>query len=67
MPFVTAGDLNVHYIEHGAGEPVLLLHGNWATCGWWEPTLNLLPSGYHGIAPDMRGRGRRKDRITTTV
>ena len=58
MPFVTAGDLNVHYIEHGAGEPVLLLHGNWATCGWWEPTLNLLPSGYHGIAPDMRGRGK---------
>jgi len=58
MPFVTAGDLNVHYIEHGAGEPVLLLHGNWATCSWWEPTLNLLPSGYHGIAPDMRGRGK---------
>ncbi len=58
MPFTAAGDLNVHYIERGVGEPVIFLHGNWATCGWWEPTLNLLPEGYRGIAPDMRGRGK---------
>jgi len=58
MPFVKAGDLHVHYLEAGVGEPVLFVHGNWASAGWWEPCLARLPAGYHGLAPDMRGRGR---------
>ena len=58
MPFVKAGDLRVHYLEAGEGEPVLFVHGNWASAGWWEPCLARLPVGYHGLAPDMRGRGR---------
>ena len=58
MPFVKAGDLRVHYLEAGEGEPVLFVHGNWASAGWWEPCLTRLPVGYHGLAPDMRGRGR---------
>lgn len=57
MSFVQAGDLTVHYREHGSGAPVMLLHGNWATGAWWEPTLALLPDGFRGLAPDMRGRG----------
>jgi pimeloyl-ACP methyl ester carboxylesterase len=57
MPTVKANDLNVHYIERGAGEPIVFVHGNWATAGWWEPTLEQLPDGWRGIAPDMRGRG----------
>lgn len=58
MPFVYAGDLRVHYLEAGAGEPVLFVHGNWASAGWWEPALARLPAGYRGLAPDLRGRGR---------
>jgi pimeloyl-ACP methyl ester carboxylesterase len=58
MAFVRAGDLNVHFIEAGAGEPVLFVHGNWASAGWWEPALERLPAGYRGVAPDLRGRGR---------
>ena len=58
MPFVKASDLHVHYLEAGAGEPVLFIHGNWASAGWWEPCLARLPVGYHGLAPDMRGRGK---------
>jgi pimeloyl-ACP methyl ester carboxylesterase len=58
MPFIEAGDLNVHYLELGAGEPILLVHGNWATSSWWEPVLERLPAGYRGLAPDVRGRGR---------
>lgn len=58
MPFVHAGDLSVHYIEQGAGDPVVLVHGNWAIGAWWLPTLARLPQGLRGIAPDLRGRGR---------
>ena len=58
MPFVKAGDLNVHYIEQGEGEPVLLVHGNWVTNSTWLPVLERLPAGLRGIAPDVRGRGK---------
>jgi pimeloyl-ACP methyl ester carboxylesterase len=57
MPEVQAGDLQVHYIERGKGEPIVLVHGNWSTSSWWEPVLERLPEGYRGIAYDMRGRG----------
>jgi len=58
MPFVEAGDLRVHYIERGEGEPIVLIHGNWATSSWWEPVLERIPSGYRGLAYDVRGRGK---------
>jgi len=57
MPAVRADDLEVGYREAGHGTPLVLLHGNWATSSWWEPTLARLPDGRRGIAPDMRGRG----------
>lgn len=58
MPFVQAGDLRVHYREAGAGEPVIFIHGNWASGAWWERVLERLPAGYRGLAPDLRGRGQ---------
>jgi pimeloyl-ACP methyl ester carboxylesterase len=58
MPQIQASDLNVHYIEHGEGTPVVLVHGNWSTSSWWGPVLERLPSGLRGIAYDVRGRGR---------
>ena len=57
MPFVEAGDQRVHYLDVGAGAPVLFIHGNWASAGWWEPLLARLPAAYRGLAPDLRGRG----------
>ncbi len=57
MPSVRAGDLDVRFTEAGAGTPTVLVHGNWATSSWWEPTLARLPAGRRAIAPDMRGRG----------
>lgn len=48
--------------EHGAGEPVLLIHGfsssysvNWVTPGWVKA---LTEAGYRAIAFDNRGHGR---------
>ena len=58
MPCIRCGDLNVFYLENGAGTPVVFIHGNWATSSWWEPVLARLPDGLRGIAYDIRGRGR---------
>lgn len=60
MPRVRAGDLEVSYLEAGAGSPLVLVHGNWATSSWWEPTLARLEPGRRAFAYDMRGRGRTR-------
>jgi pimeloyl-ACP methyl ester carboxylesterase len=58
MPSISVGDLNVHYIEQGSGDPVLLIHGNTASSVWWEPTFaRMADAPYRLIAPDLRGRG----------
>jgi pimeloyl-ACP methyl ester carboxylesterase len=58
MPFISSGALQVYYLEHGSGTPVVFVHGNWATSSWWEPLLAQLPEGWRGLAYDLRGRGR---------
>ncbi len=62
MPFINSGDLNVHYIENGTQGglgTIVFVHGNWATSSWWEPVLaSPLTKPWHGIAYDVRGRGR---------
>lgn len=40
------------------GVPVLFVHGNVSSSVFWEDTLDALPGGYRGIAPDLRGFGR---------
>lgn len=47
------------YIESGPqdGVPVLMIHGNLATCRFYEHVMEAAPDGYRFIAPDMRGFG----------
>ena len=39
------------------GQPVLLVHGNVSSSLFYQETLLALPSGFRGIAPDLRGFG----------
>lgn len=43
--------------EAGDGEPVLLVHGNLSSGAVWYEQLHMLPTGFRGIAPDLRGYG----------
>jgi pimeloyl-ACP methyl ester carboxylesterase len=49
------GGVSLHYVRHGGGQPVLLVHG-WPGF-WFEWNKNILPLAGHFdvIAPDMRG------------
>ena len=40
------------------GRPVLLVHGNLVTGGWWRDVAAALPDDVRVIAPDLRGFGR---------
>src|SRR5436189_4726399 len=56
-----AGAVTVHYVEHGAGRPVLVLHG--AGVDHREPEACFEPAfrgatGFRRIYPDLPGMGR---------
>ena len=56
-----AGEIAIHYVEHGAGRPVLVLHG--AGVDHREAEACLEPvfggiAGYRRIYPDLPGMGR---------
>jgi pimeloyl-ACP methyl ester carboxylesterase len=56
------GDVEIDFLDEGAGEPVVLIHGfasnkeiNWVHPGW---ITALTRAGYRAIALDDRGHGR---------
>lgn len=59
--FVDVNGLKTHYIEAGAGSPVILVHGGGAGAdgyGNWRATIPLLATEFRVIAVDMLGFGR---------
>jgi non-heme chloroperoxidase len=64
MPFVTVGtensaDIQIHYEDHGSGQPVVLVHGYPLNGNSWErQERELLAAGYRAISYDRRGFGR---------
>jgi non-heme chloroperoxidase len=64
MPLIKVGtengaDIELHYNDHGAGEPVVLIHGYLVGGSSWERQERaLLAAGYRCISYDRRGFGR---------
>jgi non-heme chloroperoxidase len=64
MPTVTVGrensaDIEIYYEDHGAGQPVVLIHGYpLSGRGWDKQVPALLEAGYRVITYDRRGFGR---------
>ena len=63
MPYVAVGrentgDIRIYYEDHGAGAPVVLVHGYLADGHSWEKQeAALLSAGYRVITYDRRGGG----------
>ena len=49
------------------GTPVLFVHGNASSATFWEETMLALPSGYRGVAPDLRGYGDTEDKRVDAI
>lgn len=47
----------LHWEEHGEGEPLLWLHGGMGCGADWRYLFKDPPAGYRLIAPDLRGHG----------
>ena len=56
-------ETTVHYVEHGAGQPVLVLHGagvdHREAGACFEPVFDAV-AGFRWIYPDLPGMGRTK-------
>lgn len=57
MPEATVNDITIHYVRHGAGTPLLLLHGLGSSSEDWENQVPVLAESYDVIVPDFRGHG----------
>ena len=51
-------DVQLHYIEQGQGQPLILLHGNGESCDYFEHQIAHFSGQYHVIALDTRGHGK---------
>jgi haloalkane dehalogenase len=57
--YVEVGGLRMHYVDEGAGRPVLLLHGEPSWSYLYRKMIPLIASaGLRAIAPDLVGFGR---------
>lgn len=59
MPYHATAQHRLFYQQAGAGpQPLILLHGSFATSRWWQPVLSLLPGDHFTCyAPDLPGCG----------
>jgi non-heme chloroperoxidase len=64
MPFIKVGtensaDIEIYYEDHGAGQPVVLIHGYPLSGRAWDRQVPvLLEAGYRVLTYDRRGFGR---------
>lgn len=54
----TVNGLELYFEVHGAGEPLLLLHGFSGSSQDWKSSIETLSPQFQLIVPDLRGHGR---------
>ena len=55
--YVEANGIRVHYVRHGEGFPLVLLHG-WPEFWYvWRKNIPVLAESFDVVAPDLRGFG----------
>jgi len=70
MPYITvgrenSGDIDLYYEDHGAGQPVVLIHGYpLSSASWEKQSMALLAAGYRVVAYDRRGFGKSSQPTT---
>lgn len=59
--YVQTGPVNTWYDEHGAGAPLVLLHGGLVDSRFFEPNIPALAERFHVYTPERRGQGHTPD------
>src|SRR5437879_8483618 len=56
--YAAVNGINLYCETHGAGRPLILLHGGLMSSETFGPVLPLLAQRHQVIAPDLQGHGR---------
>jgi pimeloyl-ACP methyl ester carboxylesterase len=59
--YAKVNGLELYYETHGAGRPMILLHGGLGSGEMFGPVLTQLTQGHQVITPDLQGHGRTAD------
>ncbi len=59
--YLDAGGVHTYYEVEGEGEPVVMLHGGFATIETWGAQTQALADRYRVYLPERRGHGRTPD------
>ena len=59
--YAEVNGLNLYFETHGAGRPLILLHGGLGSGEMFGPILPALTERHQVIAPDLQGHGRTAD------
>ncbi len=59
--YAEVNGINLYYETHGAGHPMMLLHGGLASSEMFGPILPTLADHHQVIAVDLQGHGRTAD------
>src|SRR2546428_10667053 len=59
--YAKVNGLNLYYETHGAGRPLILLHGGVGSGEMFGPVLPQLAERHQVITPDLQGHGRTAD------
>ena len=59
--YAQVNGINLHYETHGAGRPLILLHGGLGSGEMFGPILPTLAERHQVIAVDLQGHGRTAD------
>ncbi|MCC2628226.1 MAG: alpha/beta hydrolase fold protein, partial [Thermomicrobiales bacterium] len=61
--YAPVNGLQMYYEIHGAGEPLVLLHGAFGAIDQWGPILTTLAESHQVIAVELQGHGHTADII----
>ena len=59
--YAAVNGINLYYETHGAGRPLILLHGGLGSGEMFGPVLPLLAKRHQVVAVDLQGHGRTAD------
>jgi pimeloyl-ACP methyl ester carboxylesterase len=59
--YVQLGQVKTWYAEHGAGEPLVLMHGGLVDARFFAPNIDALAENFHVYTPERRGHGHTPD------
>jgi pimeloyl-ACP methyl ester carboxylesterase len=59
--YAEVNGINLYFETHGAGRPLVLLHGGLGSGEMFGPTLPALSERHQVIVPDLQGHGRTAD------